>query len=77
MYLTAARPNTVKKKKNQESNISMIFCFLYFINLINTAGGKFLWLKFRNGTQGLVQFLILPDSPSESEQVSDLLVLYL
>lgn len=55
----------------------MMFSFLYFISLINNPGGKFLWLKFRNGTQGLVQSLILPDSPSESEQVRDLLVRYL
>lgn len=55
----------------------MMFSFLYFFSLINAPGGKLLWLKFRNGTQGLVQSLILPDSPPETEQVNDLLVLYL
>lgn len=55
-----------------ESNISMKFFSLYFIDLIN------LWLKLRTGTQGLVvQSLILPNSPSECEQVGKLLLLYL
>lgn len=77
MYLAHARPGTIGKKK-QDSNISMMFCSLYFAHLINASRRRFLWLKLRTGTQGLVvQSLILPNSPSESDQVGELLVLYL
>lgn len=70
MYLAHTRPGTVGKKTGVK--YSMMVCFLYFINLVNAPGRRFLWLKLRTETQGLVvQSLILPNSP-ESEQVVSL-----